>query len=807
MSSAPTPAQPTPGASASRPECVYRLDDIPPTTPVIVGVGQAAERIDDADYAGLSEADLAARAVSAALADTGADDVARLVDTVVAVRSFERSSPASSSPFGRPDNMPRAVARRTGMDPRRAVEEVTGGQSPQHLVNEFGAEIAAGRADAVVLFGAEVMSTVRHAQRSGTAPDFSETVGGQLEDRGYSIGGLTSIDEVKHGVVIPISQYSIVENARRHRLGLGAAEYARSMGELFAPMTRVAARNPFAAAREEFTAEELATVTDRNRRVSVPYPRRMVARDHVNQAASAVLMSVAAARSAGIPADRWVFVHGHADLREKPLLTRPDLSRGPASVAAVREALRLAGTDVDDVAHFDLYSCFPVAVSHVIDELGLSPDDPRGLTVTGGLPYFGGPGNNYSMHGIAEIVSRARREPGSFGLVAANGGVLSKYSVGVYSSIPAPWRPSTSADLQRELDAAPSVRVAHYPNGPATIESFVVIDPDGEAPGATVVGRLADGARFVAAVDDPALLDLLRADDDPIGTPIFVRASTNQNHAARTRDVLDARHPRAAVGFAERYEHLLVRREGRVLEVTINRPEVRNALNPAANAELDSVFDAYFADPDLWVAILTGAGSAAFSAGNDLSAGAQGGLSMPANGFAGLTARRDRAKPVIAAVNGFALGGGLEIALACHVIVADEQATFGLPEVKVGLVAAAGGLVRLPRVVPPALARDMILTGRRIDAAEALAYGLVSRVAPHGEVMSAARAVAEEILAASPVAVRASLAAMAGSESQPDTVRAVDESLSVLDTVLVSEDLREGVTAFAQKREPQWRGC
>ncbi|WP_035719260.1 acetyl-CoA acetyltransferase [Gordonia shandongensis] len=790
--------------------------DLDPATPVIVGVGQASERIGEPGYEGLGEADLAARAVTAALRDAlpgpgGVDpaELAQRVDTVAAVRSFEKSSPASYSPFGRPDNMPRAVASRTGMDPRRAVEEVTGGQSPQHLITEFCGEIAAGRCEVAVLFGAEVMSTVRRAQRAGEQLDFTEHSDGALEDRGYGIAGLTSIEEVRHGVVIPISQYSVAENARRHRLGLSARDYALSMGEWFAPMTTVAAANPHSAAPHEWTAEELATVGEQNRRVSVPYPRRLVARDQVNQAAAVVLTSVGAARAAGIPAERWVFLHGHADTREKPLLARPDLADGPASVAAVREALAMADAGIDDIACFDVYSCFPIAVSHVCDDLGLAPDDPRGLTATGGLPYFGGPGNNYSMHGVAEIVERVRRAPGTRGLVAANGGIMSKYSVGVYSTSPAPWRHSTSDDVQRALDAVADVPVTRYPEGPATIESFVVIDPDGAAPGATVVGRLPDGSRFLAAVapDDADLLELLTGDADPIGTPVYARSTAQRNLVTRTRAEMDRRLPRLEPRLAESYEHLEVRRDGHLLEVTINRPESRNALSPLTNAELDSVFDAYFADPDLWVAILTGAGDRAFSSGNDLSASATAGtLEVPANGFAGITSRRSMPKPVIAAVNGYALGGGLEAALACHVVVADETASFGLPEVRVGLAAAAGGLVRLPRRIPSAVAHDMILTGRRLDAQEAAAHGLVSRIAPAGGVLDTARAVAQEIVAGSPVAVRASLAAMADADGEPDTAAAVAASMSVLDAVLVSQDTREGIAAFLEKRPPRWTG-
>lgn len=782
-----------------------------PDTPVIVGVGQATDRLNDPEYAALGEADLAARAVRAALTDTGADaaGVAASVDTVVAVRSFEKSSPASHSPFGRPDNMPRAVGGRTGLDPRHAVEEVTGGQSPQHLVNEFGAQIAAGAAEAVVLFGAEVMSTIRHAQSSaGPDPDYREEVGGQLEDRGFGIEGMISVEEVKHGVVQPTPQYALLENARRHRLGLSREDYARQMGELFAPMTVVAAQNPHAAAPREHSAAELAQAGDDNRVVAVPYTRRLIARDQVNQAAAVVMMSARAATAAGIDPRRWVFLHGHADTVEQPLMARPDLSQAPASVAALTEALAMADAGVDDIAFFDLYSCFPIAVSTVTDALGLAADDPRGLTATGGLPYFGGPGNNYAMHGIAEIVERVRRSPGSLGMVTANGGMLSKLSVGIYSTTPVPWRRSTSARVQAELDRSERVALCRFPDGPGVIETFTVLDPGAESRSGIVIGRIDGGSRFIGAVDpqDAALMDRLLGDDDPIGTRVWVRATPQRTIVASDEPTMDRLHPRRPAGFRDTYEDVIVRRDGHILEVVINRPESRNSLRAKTNSELDEVFEAYFADPDLWVAILTGTGDKAFSSGNDLSAGVGGGLATPATGFGGLTSRRDKPKPIIAAVNGFALGGGLEVALACHLIVADPEATFGLPEVKVGLVAAAGGLVRLPRTVPEAVARDMILTGRRLNADEALAYGLVSRIAPPGEVLALAREVAAQVLAASPTAVRASLSVMADADREPDTVQAVQDSLAILDRVLVSSDTREGVMAFVEKRAPRWTG-
>jgi acetyl-CoA C-acetyltransferase len=178
---------------------------------------------------------------------------------------------------------------------------------------------------------------------------------------------------------------------------------------------------------------------------------------------------------------------------------------------------------------------------------------------------------------------------------------------------------------------------------------------------------------------------------------------------------------------------------------------------------------------------------------------------VPANGFGGLTSRRSLPKPVIAAVNGFAMGGGTEIALTCHLIVADETAKFALSEVQVGLIAGAGGLIRLPRAVPPKLANEMILTGRRLTAQEGLEHGLVNRVVPAGTALEGARALAQEILSSSPTSVRISLQVMEETQGIADTVEAVTHPTDAIDDLLLSEDMIEGLTAFAHKRRPQWK--
>ncbi|MCW0213203.1 MAG: acetyl-CoA acetyltransferase [Pseudonocardia sp.] len=506
---------------------------VPGSTPVVIGVGQFSERIDDPGYRRLSPVELAAAAAAAALADTEADpaEVASAIEVLAAIRQFEISTPFSVAPLGHSDNVPRSVARRIGADPARAVLEVVGGQGPQHLVTELAGLIAAGGAEVALVVGSEAISTVRRLAGTPDAPDFTETVGGRLEDRGYGLEGLSSPEQRAHGLLGAPSQYALFENARRARLAQTREEYALGMGALFAPFTEVAAANPHAAAPTVRDAAELATPTARNRPIADPYLRYLVARDQVNQGAAVLVASVDAARRLGVPEDRWVYLHGHADLRERELMERPDLSVSPASVRAVQHALEVAGIGLADVAVLDLYSCFPIAVSNLCDGLGLAPDDPRGLTLTGGLPFFGGAGNNYSAHGIAEAVARLRAAPGTFGLVGANGGALSKYSAGVYSTTPTAWRADRSAEIQAELDAVPAPAYAPHPRGPARIETYTVVHGKQGRTG-VVVGRLVDGpdagARFLARSTAEPMLEVLST-GEPIGATVLVAPGDGVN--------------------------------------------------------------------------------------------------------------------------------------------------------------------------------------------------------------------------------------------------------------------------------------
>ncbi|KIZ34289.1 MULTISPECIES: enoyl-CoA hydratase-related protein [Rhodopseudomonas] len=254
-------------------------------------------------------------------------------------------------------------------------------------------------------------------------------------------------------------------------------------------------------------------------------------------------------------------------------------------------------------------------------------------------------------------------------------------------------------------------------------------------------------------------------------------------------------------------EFCKVQTEGKLLIVTLNRPDVFNSLHWPAHRELEIVFDDFRRNGELCAAIITGAGDRAFSAGNDLKYdGPERTWGLPERGFAGLSRRVDIDKPIIAAVNGLAVGGGFELALACDIVIAAEHATFSLPEPRVGLAALAGGLQRLPRQIGLKNALGLILTSRRVTAQQGFSMGFVNEVVPRGEALNVARVWASEILEASPLAIRASKQAIRAGMQEPDLERAfvVERALPAVQSLLKSGDRIEGRVAFVEKRAPIW---
>jgi acetyl-CoA C-acetyltransferase len=465
----------------------------------------------------------------------------------------------------------------------------------------------------------------------------------------------------------------------------------------------------------------------------------------------------------------------------------------------------MSGKTSDEIELLDLYSCFPCAVLLASEALGVDWRS-KVCTVTGGLPFFGGAGNNYSMHAIATMVERLRAAPCSFGLVLANGGYLTKEAVGIYSAQAVPnWHPAVKSGRQVAIDEAPAPRLLAETTE-AVIETGTVTWKKGRPSRGYVIASNEKGRILARArTGHRATLQSLH-DDDAIGKTVRIVHEAGVNYIEAGNAIATST---STIGrLRDRtFDNLLIERRGRTLEVTINRPDARNALHSAVHFALHEVWDEFERDPDLWVAIVTGAGEQAFCSGNDLKVTAKGGdMSMPPSGFAGLCSRFDRTKPIIAAVNGVAMGGGLEIVLACDLAVAEGSARFALPEVKVGLFAAAGGVHRLTRQIGRKAAMELILTGRHFDANEAESLGIVNRCVERGEAMSAARDLAAQLLENSPSAIRASKEALNKLEDLENLEQALAANGGIFSRLMRTRDFREGVTAFAEKRKPEWSG-
>ena len=453
-----------------------RLD---PRLPIIVGTGQVMIR--DASTEPLEPAELMAEALRRAETDSGGTGLLSGADQVLTVSelSWRYRNPAL------------AVTERIGASPRRLATSVVGGNLAGVMVARAAADIQAGVADVIVISGGEATRTRSRLRKAGVEPEWSTQPDSTNEPE--TIGDLRPlVNEIENarGVRLPVHVYPLFEVALRARLGLSVDDHINRIGSLWSAFSEVAATNPNAWLRTPLSGSEITTASTENRMIAWPYTKRLCSNNQVDQGAAVIITSVAAAERAGVPRDRWVFLHaGTEAIDHWNVSHRVDLCSSPALRTAGRDAFALAGVTADGIAHIDLYSCFPAAVQIGAIELGLIPSNTNGagwggvgatrpLTVTGGMTFAGGPLNNYPTHGLATMVETLRNDAGALGLCTANGGYTTEHAVLIASTEPPSAGAYRYSNPQAEVDALPSVASDDSWAGEVTIESATVVFED-----------------------------------------------------------------------------------------------------------------------------------------------------------------------------------------------------------------------------------------------------------------------------------------------------------------------------------------
>ena len=470
-------------------------------TPIIVGVAQVEQREDD-PRAAREPLDLMVDAVMQACGDCGNPSILGQVDSVRVVRGIWG--------YGNPA---RQVAARIGVDHAETGLTTLGGNYVQALTNRSFLDIQSGKNDIVIVTGGECGRTQARARKAGLELDWNPLDrepganpatrdDGDAPEMFLGSDKVTRHDaEMRRGIQLPIQFYPMFETALRHANGESIKGHLKRVSELWAGFNKVAVDNPHAWLRKPLSAEDIRTPSTGNRPVSYPYTKLMNSNNSVDQGAALILTSVGKARALGIPEDRWVYPHAGTEAWDHLYVSeRDNLYSSPAIRLSAANLFELTGFGPDDMDHVDLYSCFPAAVQVAAKEIGLSQQRP--LTVTGGLTFAGGPLNNYVMHGVARTVELLRAAPGTKGLVTANGGLLTKHALCIYST-EAPERPFAWASLQNQVDAMPRREVAVEHDGEATIETYVVMyDADAKPSVAHTACLLDDGRRTWANVTD-----------------------------------------------------------------------------------------------------------------------------------------------------------------------------------------------------------------------------------------------------------------------------------------------------------------
>ncbi len=481
--------------------------------PVLVGVGEASNL--NAALSWPSPSQIAGAAIKAALADCGqAAAMAAAIDCIAAIRTFEDSGLKMGT--GSPANVPQSYAEHAGITPGSFVYADVGGQSPQALVSEFAEAVSRGEYRAVVIAGAEAIGTVKRARKQGVELNWNKPSDTPFENR-ISDFPILSRAEIRHGIVSMPLAYSLIETARRGGIGLDLGQYQAEMARLWSDFSEKSLGREHAQFARKWNVDDLTGAADGNYRLTEIYRRWLVAQDAVDVGGALILTTAGTARELNIAPDKMIWLAASAEAAEPPISQRDNLSGSDAQIFAVNAALDSAGFTASDLGPIDIYSCFPCAVFAAVDNMQVPQRALGDYTLTGGLTFFGGPGNGYSLHGIAAMMQALRQDGSKPGLLTANGGVMSKQAAGIYtaSQPQQPW-----AGTKRGYQATAQT-IADAPHGTGKILTYtrpVAGDVLGDA---TLLLEMENGTRALAVLD----AGVIDASTDILGRMVDVTAA------------------------------------------------------------------------------------------------------------------------------------------------------------------------------------------------------------------------------------------------------------------------------------------
>lgn len=470
--------------------------------PIIVGVAQNTQ--DKNAVRPLDPLNLIAEECQNALNDTGVEDLRDIIDTIYM---------STISSWNYEDSMCK-LSDILDLSPKHKFKAPISGNVPQMLVNKAAKAIASDISKAVLIAGGEASYSKYRGKKGEIELDWPKPPPKAVNKAHKAITFYFSMFEYRNGLTNPSYPYALIETALRAASGKNLEEHLKSIGKLYERFSYIAYKNPYAWIKEAFNAEQIIIPSPENRKICHPYTKYLVSNLYVDQSAALIMTSENIAKKLGINNKLWVYPMGGVDLNNIFYLTRrPHLHDSPAIREASRLVLDQAGLKLEEIDVFDLYSCFPCMVEIARQEIGIPEDDPRDLTITGGLSFFGGPFSSYSLHSIVTAVDLIRKKSSMKVMILANGGYNTSQSIGIYGNEPPtkPWKNNDYEEIQQKIDSKTLPEPLEKTNGNLTIEAYTIIyDKKGQPERGVLMGHIENGQRTLANIiaDSETLLKL-----------------------------------------------------------------------------------------------------------------------------------------------------------------------------------------------------------------------------------------------------------------------------------------------------------